>query len=163
MRAAISDENGTVKLSKYKLTTSPIGETAAIKNEAEAANATANGWITATDKGSVSYELSVLSRETVAQQNISIPENVTNGTITEGHWYFYVYSIDDAGNADAKKREFWTDLNDPSFEVIVPPQTTYNQNTLGTNGSGNLNSSALITVSGTPSSSTYYIETAQMR
>ncbi len=111
LQAGISDAAGTVAVTKYKLTSTSIGDDSAIITQAKNASNTTefalDTWVTAESKGFVT---------------------LSTGTIDHGKWYFYVYSIDDAGNESVAQRYFWFDNDDPQLGIADAnqPKSKYN-------------------------------------
>lgn len=111
LKALIRDEHGTVAETKYLLKNgSPlIGET---ETEAQIITSaqTGTGWQTSSGKGSVTI-------------------STASQSITNGKWYLYIYSKDEAGNASAKWRAFWFDTDLPDLQLTTEPGDTYKKET----------------------------------
>lgn len=137
LKASVSDAAGTVAETKYKITSIPLANDDEIKANAKDA-ATSVEWTASENAGSVNIPISINS-------GTGISGNVTNGTISEGQWYYYVYSKDNAGNETVGQRSFWTDLHEPDLQLIPEPKDVYNKQDLGAAESGT------ITISGTAS------------
>ena len=138
LKASINDAAGNVALTKYKITSNNFAEDNAIIAEANENNSVDNGWQEADNKGSINVPVTI-------NEGKGISGNVTDGIISEGKWYFYIYSKDNAGNESIDKREFWTDRKVPALTVTTAPEAIYNITSLGAN------TSSAITVAGTAS------------
>ncbi len=136
LKASINDAAGNVALTKYKITSNNFADDNAIIAEANENNSVDNGWQEADNKGSINVPVTI-------NEGKGISGNVTDGIISEGKWYFYIYSKDNAGNESVDKREFWTDRKVPALTVTTAPESIYNITSLGAN------TSSAITVAGT--------------
>ncbi len=139
LNASVSDAAGKVILTKYKVSSDSLADDAAILAEAKGAEALANGWVEAGSTGKVNNSVKI-------NEGKEISGNVTNATetvISEGKWYFYIYTKDNAGNESVDKLYFWTDRNDPELTVLTEPESDYNKASLNNNTTGT------ITVGGT--------------
>ena len=123
LRAGISDATGTATETKYYITQTEFENNDAILVSAR----TSSEWI--------------ISSPGNVNQKISLTDT-TAFPVTQGKWYFYVYSKDEAGNDNATGRSFWVDKAAPAITVTTAPKQIYNKQDL-TNGIGN------ITLSGT--------------
>lgn len=124
LKASITDAAGTVVVTKYKLSSIEQDENTA-KTEAETA-ATTNYWYDSASTGTLNVPITI-SAGTDKSGNISINSSNNKHEISEGRWYFYVYSKDDAGNSKVEKRYFWTDKANPVLNITTAPVTTYNK------------------------------------
>lgn len=125
LKASITDASGTVVVTKYKLSSNDQ-TIADAKTEAEGSNATSNYWYDSASTGTLNVPITI-SEGTDKSGNIPITNN--KHEISEGQWYFYVYSKDDAGNSKVEKRCFWTDKTDPVLTITTAPKVTniYNE------------------------------------
>lgn len=123
LKASITDAAGTVVVTKYKL--SSFNQTVnAARTEAEGPDAASNYWYDAASTGTLNVPITI-SEGTDKSGNIPITNN--KHEISEGQWYFYVYSKDDAGNSKVEKRYFWTDKANPVLHITPAPDTKYNK------------------------------------
>ena len=136
LKASVSDAAGNVALTKYKISATPLADEAAILADFKNNGAS---WLASVNTGSVNKEI------TINEGNGSTVNIAADGaiSISEGEWYLYVYSKDNAGNESAEKRLFWTDRKDPTLDVTNPPADKYNKADSEANNK--------ITVSGTAS------------
>ena len=138
LKASVNDAAGNVALTKYKISSNIFADDDSILAEAKDDNSVENGWFETESKSTVNVPVTI-------NEGKGISGNVTDRTISEGKWYCYIYSKDDAGNESVDKREFWTDRKVPTLTVTTAPEAIYNIASLGAD------TSSTITIAGTAS------------
>jgi len=147
LRASITDASGTVVVTKYKI--SSFDQTVdAAKTEAEGTEAAAGKWYESASVGTLTVPVTI-SSGTALSGNIGLADNTH--TISEGKWFLYVYSKDDAGNSKVEKRYFWTDKENPVLTIQTAPETIYNKAIF--DASGSLTPAHSFTIAGSASDS----------
>ncbi|MBR1638660.1 MAG: hypothetical protein IJ688_04665 [Treponema sp.] len=117
LKASSADAYGSVALTKYKITSEAFADDDAIKTDARK---TDSGWIESANKGNVNVTINII-------EGTDIRGTVKDAKISEGQWYFYVYSKDSAGNESVAGRSFWTDRAEPEIKVTSEPAQSYNK------------------------------------
>ena len=124
LKASVSDAAGKIATTKYKISSKSLTDANAIIADYNDANST--GWLLSNNEGTVNVPV-IIEEGRAVEAGSSEVVNVTNATLKEGKWFLYVYSVDDAGNENAEKRSFWTDVNSPELEVTRAPEEKYNK------------------------------------
>jgi len=135
LKAVVTDDVGTVSESWYKLTSQAL--TTDTEEGIIADKTSGSGWLKSDTNGTVTVPVSIIEGK-------SISGNITNKKTSEGEWYLYIYSIDEAGNKSAEKRSFWTDVKAPTLSLTKAPNTASAYNKASLNGA----TSGTITLAG---------------
>ncbi|MCR4948682.1 MAG: hypothetical protein K6A15_05975 [Treponema sp.] len=148
IRASITDTSGNVAVTKYKISSYDQTEAAAIA-EAEGADAATHKWYNSALLGTLSVPVSISSGTSLTGSGDIGRDSSTNAhAITEGKWFLYVYSKDDAGNAGVEKRYFWTDVDAPAFSNVTPAEGSYTYNKANYDGSASTTPAHSFTIAG---------------